>query len=159
MFNSKAKLNQDKANEILNNVFDSCNIPPSSKSFEEIMAENYRKRIPLAVYKFIATLFMFAAVLVPFLFKPDPNFRLTAYDKNVVVTSHNLYDSCFIMTLTGSADYDNIYAKKNNGAIIFPEKADESAGLVIFPYDGDDLNIYIHTNNGGCIQAVLAEKK
>lgn len=150
-------LDRAKANEMLNNILDNCNLPPSSETLEAdiFMANMQRRR--LSVCKFLAIVFLIAAVMSPLLFKADPQFKILTSSKTVAVSSHILYDDCFVMTLSGSADYSNIYAKKNDGAIIFPDQSDSSTGVVIFPYDAEALNIYIPTQNGECIQAILNE--
>lgn len=157
--NSKYTLDKDVANGLLNNVLDSCNIPPSSDSLNERMIKSSLERKPLGIFKFIAVVFVILAIISPLAFKADESFSLIKRSETVVVTSHILYDNCFILTLSGDADYTDITAKKNDGAIIFPDQIDETTGLVIFPYDGEALNIYIKAKNGGYIQAVLNEKK
>lgn len=157
--NPKLNLNRETASELLNNVLDNCDIPASTKSLDEMMLRSALARKPLRFAKFIAVIFVIIAVLSPLAFKSDPDFVLINSAKSVAVSSHILYDDCFILTLTGDADFTNINAKKNNGAIIYPDQIDESTGLVVFPYNGEELNIYIPSRSGGCIQAVLYEKK
>lgn len=156
---TKHSLDKNQANELLNNVLDSCNIPPSSKTLNETMIQSKLARKPLGILKFVAVIFIILAVISPLFFRKDPDFALVKGAETVAVSSHILYDDCFILSLTGDADYSNINAKKNDGAIIFPDKIDEATGLVIFPYNGEALNIYIPAKSGGCIQAVLNEKK
>jgi len=159
MSNHIAKINTADANNILNNVFDSCNVPPSAESFDDLVAKSRRKMRPIRIHRTIATIFLFFVILSPLFFRADSSFSLKSGLDTVAVSSHSLYENCFTMTLTGDADYDKIYAKKNDGAIIFPDTIDSAKGVVIFPYDGDPLNIYIPSINGGCIQAVLSENK
>lgn len=156
---TKVTLDKKAANNILNNVLESCNIPPSSESMDKIMKKRAIERTPLIVLKYIALVFLIVAAISPLFFRRDPDFKVVSASKTVVVSSHSLYDDCFIMVLTGAADYKNISAKKNDGAVIFPDTVDSSSGLVIFPYNGDALNIYIPTLSGECIQAVLNETK
>lgn len=157
--NNSVKPNIDNANLILNNVFDSCNVPKSSKPLNEFSAETRKKLRPLIFHRSIAILFLFIAILTPLFFKADPDFMLQTASRTVVVSSHSLYSDCFIMTLTGDADYDNIYAKKSDGAIIYPSRIERGIGVVIFPYDGSELNIYIPSIDGGSIQAVLSSNE
>lgn len=159
MSEPKYNLDNSTANELLNNVLDSCNIPPSPKSLDEVMFKRNLEKKPLAFAKYLAVLFLILVVISPLFFKRDPNFSVVTTSKHVAVSSHALYEDCFVMTLTGSADYDSIYARKNDGAYIFPDSIDNTSGLVIFPYNGDALNIYIPTKNGETIQAVLNETK
>lgn len=149
----------ETADEMLNNILDSCNIPPSSDSLETIMQKRMVEKLPLHILKIVSVVFLVISVLVPLAFKKDPSFDVINSSKTVAVTSHTLYEDCFVMTLSGLADYANIYSKKSNGAIIYPDIIDQDAGLVIFPYNGESLNIYIPTTSGECIQAVLHEPK
>lgn len=150
---------KETANELLNNIFESCNISPSSKSLDTVMKKRQAERRPLFIMKMVSAIFLVLTVLTPLAFRRDPSFDIVSSSKTVAVTSHSLYDDCFVMTLSGDADYSNIYAKKNDGAIIFPDKLETSSGLVIFPYNGNELNIYIPTASGECIQAILHEAK
>ncbi|MDO4187863.1 MAG: hypothetical protein Q4D29_02635 [Lachnospiraceae bacterium] len=152
-------LDKSKANDMLNNILDSCNIPPSSENIETIMMKKKLERKPLVILLHIAVLFLILVVLSPLAFKEDPNFTVIKTSKTVVVADHVLYDDCFVLTLSGAADYKNIHAAKYDGALIYPDVIDETTGLVIFPYKGDALNIYIPTNSGECIQAVLNENR
>ena len=155
---NKYNLDKEVANDMLNNILDSCNIPPSSEDIETVMLKKDLERKPLSALLHLAAFFLLLTMLCPLAFKKDPNFSLVKSSKTVAVTDHILYDDCFVMTITGSADYKNIKAAKNDGALLFPDIIDESTGLIIFPYDGEALNIYIPTNSGECIQAVLNEK-
>lgn len=155
--NHNYSLDKNTANDMLSDILDSCNIPPSQDSLDDVMIKRQLEKKPLAILKYLAILFLLIAVVSPLFFKADPQFSIVKPAKNVVISSHSLYDDCFIMTLTGSADYNAIYSKKADGAIIYPDKIDPASGLVIFPYSGDMLNIYIPTINGECIQAVLNE--
>jgi len=157
--NTKYTLDKETANGLLNNVLDSCNIPPSSDSLNERMLKSSLERKPIVFFKALAVFCMIVAIISPLAFKADETFSLVKKSNNVAISSHILYENCFILTLTGDVDYTDVKAKKNDGAIIFPDQIDETTGLVIFPYDGDALNIYIKARNGGYIQAVLNEKK
>lgn len=151
--------NTETASEMLNNILDSCNIPPAAESLDKIMLKRSLEKKPLRILKVTAAFFLVIAVLTPLTFRQDPQFSVLTRSRNVAINSHNLYEDCFIMTLSGSADYKNIYARKNDGAIIFPDQIDRTSGLVIFPYNGEALNIFIPTTGGECIQAVLNESK
>jgi len=152
-------LDKNTADDILHNVLDTCRIQPSEESVDRLMLRRNIQKSTLSVFKFIAIIFLILAILCPLTFKRDPAFSLISSSKNVTITSHTLYDSCFIMILSGSVEYSGIHAKKDNGSLIYPDAYDVSTGSVIFPYDGDALNIYIPSTSGECIQAVLAEHK
>lgn len=152
-------IDKNTANDLLSNVLQSCNIPSPSKSIDQIMLKRSLEVRPIIFLKFVSIILLIVCICAPLCFKPDPSFSLVTKSKNVIVASHNLYNECFVMSLSGEADYKNIYARKNDGAIIFPDTSDSSTGIVIFPYNGDSLNIYIPTMSGECIQAVLHEHK
>lgn len=152
-------LDKQTANDLLNNVLDSCNIPPSPKTIESLILKRKLEKKPIVILMHIAFLFLIIAICTPLFFRGDSDFQIVSGSKNVVVSSHMLYDDCFVMTLSGGADYAGIHAKKDDGSIIYPDTYDPATGLVIFPYNGASLNIYIPTVNGECIQAVLHESK
>lgn len=152
-------LDKATADNMLNNILDNCNISPSSEVASTEIKRRSRQRSNIRVCKILAALFLVITVLAPLAFKRDPKFTIITSSKTVAVSSHNLYDDCFIMTLSGDADFDNIHAKKNDGAIIFPSIVEKDTGIVIIPYNGEALNIYIPTKTGECIQALLNETK
>ena len=78
---------------------------------------------------------------------------------DITVTNHYLDEEneCFVMQITGSnIDYDGIYARRENGAIIYPIDSDRS-GTVRFRFEKGTLNIYIPDTEGGIVQAVLSK--
>lgn len=153
------KLNSKEAEKLLYNVLDSCNIPQPSGSLEATIRKKALKKQTIAFCTFLAALFLILVIFSPLAFKRDSHFKIVQGSKEVSISSHTLYDDFFVMTLKGDVDYDNIYSRKNNGAYIFPDTVDSESGLVIFPYNGDALNIYIPSKGGECIQAVLNENK
>lgn len=152
-------LDKETANDMLSNILDSCHIPPLSEDIESVMRKKNLERKNLAILLHVGILFLILVMLSPLAFKKDPSFTIEKTSKTVAVTDHVLYDDCFVLTLSGDADYKNIYAAKEDGAIIVPDLLDKTTGLIIFPYNGEPLNIYIPTNSGECIQAVLNENR
>lgn len=158
MMQKNYNIDKDTANDLLNSVLDSCNIPQPSKPMDKMILKRNLNVKPFKILKYVSVLLLIFCICAPLFFKPDPSFSLIQSSNTVVVSSHSLYENCFIMTLSGDADYKNIYAKKEGGAIIFPDTSDSLTGVVVFPYNGDPLNIFIPTMSGECIQAVLHEK-
>jgi hypothetical protein len=77
----------------------------------------------------------------------------------ISVTSHYLDEEneCFVMTVSGSnVNYEGIYAKKDDGSIIYPIETD-SDGTVKFHFESGTLNIFIPDTEGGVVQAVLSK--
>ena len=61
------------------------------------------------------------------------------------------------MRLAGTdIDYEGIYAKKENGTVIYPIETD-NGGTVKFRFESGTLNIFIPDTEGGVVQAVLSK--
>ena len=52
-------------------------------------------------------------------------------------------------------DYLGIYCKKNDGSVVMPTRSDSE--IVIIPYDGEALNIFITCTDGRVVQALLSQ--
>ena len=52
--------------------------------------------------------------------------------------------------------YEAIYAKNNEGIVIFPTNIDEADGLVTFPYKNEELTIHITDKHDHTLDAVLS---
>lgn len=156
----KHSLDQNTANGILQNVFEECNVTPNEVPFDKIMLRSIAETKGVRFFKYFAVAILILVIASPLAFKQSNNFGLVNSARSVSIENHALYEHYFILTLSGTAiDYNAIYAKKADGAYIYPDSIDKKAGLVIFPYDGDSLNIYITSLNGEVIHAVLAENK
>jgi hypothetical protein len=78
---------------------------------------------------------------------------------DITVTEHHIDENeqCFVMTLSGTnIDYEGIYAKKEDGSVIYPISTDPD-GTVRFHFENGTLNIYIPDTEGGIVQAVLSK--
>ena len=150
-------LDKDTANNILNNVLDTISVPQPEYTVDSLMEKRRFIKLNMLVLRILATIFLILVVISPLAYKGDPDFSLITSSKNVAIMSHDLYDTYFVMSITGSADYTNIRATKGDGAIIYPDKCDPQTGTVSFPFTGEEINIFIPTTNGECIQAVLSK--
>ena len=87
---STYRLDKEKADEMLNNILDTCNLPPTSDTLETDMLIHSLQRRKIFVFKIIAIFFLIVAVISPLFFKADPSFMLINSSKTVVVASHML---------------------------------------------------------------------
>lgn len=156
----KIKLDRNTADDILQNVFEECNVAPNEVPFDKIVLRSTAETKGVRFIKYFALAILVLVIVSPLAFKQSDKFGLAQSAKSITIENHSLYEHYFVITLSGNKiDYNSIYAQKENGAYIYPDSIDTEAGLVIFPYDGDALNIYISSLDGEKIHAVLAENK
>ena len=156
----KQNLDKNTANGILQNVFEECDITPNEVPFDKILLRSMAETKGVRFSKYFAVVILVLVIMAPLAFKQSDIFGLVEPARTVSIENHALYEHYFVLTLGGTnIDYDGIYAVKPDGAYIYPDSIDKKAGLVIFPYDGETLNIYITSGNGEVIHAILAENK
>ena len=110
--------------------------------------------------KWISIALLVLILFCPVVFYIEGKESKTQYHKtNISVTGHYLDEEndCFVMQLTGDdIDYEGIYAKKENGTVIYPIETD-NGGTVKFRFESGTLNIFIPDTEGGVVQAVLSK--
>ena len=73
---SNYRLDKEKADEMLNNILDTCNLPPTSDTLETDMLIHSLQRRKIFVFKIIAIFFLIATVISHLYFRTDPKFIL-----------------------------------------------------------------------------------
>lgn len=159
--NSKYKLNKKQANEMLQNVFKTCDVEPSSDSFDKLILKDFAKTQYVLIARYIAIFFLVICAISPLCIKKDEYFvvmKNNTHKMSVIIEDHELFEDHFTMTLFGDDIlYGNIYAYSNEN-LIFPTKVDIKNSTVTFPYDGNALDIHIPVKSGEELNAILSEK-
>ena len=153
-------INRKAANEALQNVFAACEQTPNTQSLDVLLFKNIANTTLVKTGKWLSVS-LFALVLMSplafYLAGRQESGRIGRGD--ITVTEHHIDadDQCFVMTLSGTnIDYEGIYAKKEDGSVIYPVSTDPD-GTVKFHFESGTLNIYIPDTEGGIVQAVLSK--
>ena len=153
-------INRKAANEALQNVFAACEQTPNTRSLDALLFKNLANTTLVKVGKWTSVALLVLILLSPTVFYvAGKNEDEKVHRTNIEVTDHYLDEEngCFVMTLRGDdIDYDGIYAKKENGAVIYPLETDVK-GIVKFRFESGTLNIFIPDTEGGIVQAVLSK--
>ena len=153
-------INRKAANEALQNVFAACDQTPNTQSLDALLFKNIANTTFVKTGKWISVVLLVLVLLSPVAFYVARDDGSTqSHRTNITVTDHYLDEEndYFVMRLAGTdIDYKGIYAKKENGAVIYPVETDPS-GLVKFRFESGTLNIYIPDTEGGIVQAVLSK--
>ena len=153
-------LNKKAANEALQNVFAACEQTPNTQSLDALMFKNIANTTLVKLGKWLSIALMVLVLLCPLVFYMAGKDKSNAPHKtDIVVTGHYLDEEngYFVMQLSGSdIYYEGIYAKKEDGSVIYPAETDIN-GTVKFSFKSGTLNIFIPDTEGGIVQAVLSK--
>ena len=154
------KMNRKEADQMLKNVFEASDVKPSTVSFDTIILRTIASTTLVKSCMWIAVAMLVLVVAAPIAFHSPSNFSVNdmSVSSQVTVLNHQLYDDRFEMVLSGTnIDYAGIYCKKLDGTVVIPKLSDENEHLVVIPFDGDSLNIYITCADGRVVQALLSK--
>ena len=158
--NKTYSINKKAANEALQNVFAACEQTPNTQSLDVLLFKNIANTTLVKMGKWMSVALLLLILLSPTVFYiAGKGHKEKDHRADITVTSHYLDEEneCFVMELTGKdIYYEGIYAKKENGTIIYPIETDEN-GIVKFHFESGTLNIYIPDTEGGVVQAVLSK--
>ena len=156
------RMKRKVASATLQKVLQECDMTPNRVSFDRLVIRTAAATKLPGVCKYISFIFLLLIMLSPLAFRRNISLVVInrAFGQTVEIEDHTLYEDYFEMTLKGNdIDYDGIYAKKPDGSVVFPYKTDVSTGLVIFLYDGSEMNIHIPDKSRNVLLAVLSETK
>jgi len=159
MATKKYSLNKKEANDVLQNVFDACNVSHNTVPFDKIMLRSMAETKLVTVFKYIGIAALIVVLLTPLLFKRDQTFVLSSNrpGQKIIVVDHQLYENQFLMVLYGTGiKWEEIHCLDEDGCIVYPTSIEKESGTVIFPYGDKALNIYIPNDDGDVLQGVLA---
>ncbi len=153
----KYSMDIKSADATLQNVLKECNKEPNTVPFDRLVHIS-AANVAFAKICRIASLCLLVLLSLSPLAFIDTGFSVknSGLIEKIIVSDHELYEDRFIMRLSGSnIEYDDIYARKPDGAFVFPSSINEDTGEVVFPFEGQSLNIYIPDVNGKVLQAIL----
>ena len=158
--NKVYSIDKKAANEALQNVFAACEQKPNTQSLDFLLFKNIANTTLVKAGKWMSIALLVLILLCPMVFymagREEPK---GDHKSDIKVTSHYLDEEggYFVMTLDGSnIDYDGIYAKKEDGSVLYPLETTPD-GIVRFHFESGTLNIFIPDTEGGVVQAVLSK--
>ena len=158
--NKVYSINKKAANEALQNVFAACEQEPNTQSLDVLLIKNIANTTLVKTGKWMSIVLLILVLLCPMVFyMAGKDQGAGPHKTDITVTSHYLdqENECFVMTLEGSdINYDGIYAKKDDGSVIYPVETDRN-GIVKFHFESGTINIFIPDTEGGVVQAVLSK--
>ncbi len=146
------------ADATLQNVLKECNKEPNTVPFDRLVHMN-TVNVAFAKICRIASLCLLVLISVSPLAFIDTGFSVknTGIMEKIIVADHELYSDHFVIYLNGdNIKYDEIFAVKSDGDYVFPSSMNRETGEVVFPFEGQTLNIYIPDSNGKVLQAILS---
>ncbi len=158
--NKTYSINRKAANEALQNVFAACDQTPNTQSLDALLFKNIANTTLVKAGKWMSVGLLVLILLSPTVFyMAGKQNTARAHVTDITVTDHYLDEESgsFVMELKGTdIDYDGIYAKKEDGSILYPSETDPE-GTVKFHFESGTLNIFIPDTEGGVVQAVLSK--
>ncbi len=158
----KYTMDMATANNILQNVFIAGEQKPNTIPFDKIVLRSRAKTTLVTACMWVGIVMLLFTLLSPLAFNTgELKVANPATVKSIEIASHQLYTTEFVMMLSGEKlDYQNIYAVKDDGTMVFPSRVRfvEENTEVTIPYDGSALNIYIPDLDGNILQAILSER-
>lgn len=155
-FSQKYTMSKEDATKALQNVLDACEkvaVTPVDDILTEkrIAAKGYNKYIVAVIVALVLTL----VAPLPFISMAKSPSEVS-YTPDISVSSYYVRDEYLYIYFHGSLiDYSSIYAISSDQATVFPLEYNSGTGLVTFPYDNTEWNIYISDLNNVTVHLLL----
>jgi hypothetical protein len=160
-FKQKYQMDPTVAEETLTNVFQLCNVRAHSETLKELKTKHRREARGFQFLMLIALICIVFLLSIPLYFYSNP-VRLTtleSVDSTVEIVDHHLEDGIFYLTLTGEGiKFDEILIVDEDGVESHILTYDEEYGTIAFPYDSENLNIYVPQESGATLHMLLSPK-
>lgn len=151
------ELDEEIADQVLQNVFAACNRPPSQIPFDKLSLRKAQNVRPFLICRRITILFTCLMFIAPLFFYSPLHVKGVAASK-ISVKNHYMENNYFTIVLEGdNIDYESIYALTQNGETLLPQ-INKRTCEIRFLYEGQTLNIYIPTTDGNVLQGILSPK-
>lgn len=150
-------LSSKQADAALQNILASCNMTPTSVSFEKI---RMKQRVNIGFYKTCISISVFLLLLT--LLSPLP---FLIIQRNTS-SSQNLRDGIYV--LNDYHEEDSVYLKLSvsivpelcyvtfpDGDTMEPLSYDILSKTIAFPYTGEELSIYLETSDGTSATVII----
>ena len=153
--NRKYTMKKDVASstlaKVLNSVEKSTNTPIDKMLKKRVNAAKGYSRYLTAVKLMLAF-----TLVIPLLFVFTSNAKGTNPKADISVDDYFVQDGMLFIDLDGPfIDYTSIYAVTASGSTVFPVDYNSGNGMVSFPYDETEWNIYVSDLNSEVVHMLL----
>lgn len=162
MLNKKNyEIDVQTADQMLQNVFAACDREPNSTPFDKIVLRSKQDFRSDNSFIIATLLFLLLTFIAPLFFPPSRIFLSvdSAYGRPLTIEEHSLSNDTFTISLKGaSIDLANTYMEGESGTVLYPMSYDRESNTIVFPYEGEEYNIYIFDTYGKCLHLLLAPR-
>ena len=148
--NYEEELNEQKADELLQNVFRAAGREPNTTPIGELTNKRENKLKSLKNARILAMCLLVLVLISPVAFRNSLLNELGRPEvTDDVLAAGNL--TLFLRDTGSGIDYEGIVAKTKEGRTILPSACSQKTATVTFrvPEDGSDLSIFIPSKTGG----------
>lgn len=150
------------ANQMLQNVFASCNTPPNTIPFDKLMLRQKARIKYITGLKYSCLLCLLITLVTPFVFtKTSGSLTIKEHSiRSIELVNHYIAENQFHIFLSGTdLHLEKSYITSEDGTVYSPTYSDNSEGEVVFPYPGGEINIYIYEDENNYLQILLTPEK
>ncbi len=163
-FSKKKKYSIDNqmANEMLQNVFAACDREPNTIPFDKLIL---RRKISTRAYTigmFLTSLILAITFFLPLAFPPTKATvtSLGGKEERLKIISHRVEQDLFYLELEDmDISLTDSYMITFDGDVYPAESFDSNTGTLVFPYLNQEVNIYIYDIQGNVLQILLTPKQ
>lgn len=158
----KTKADFQMADDTLRNVFASCNIKIQTESVQKLYQKQQREMRTFRMLMILSVVCLVSLLLLPILF-PTSHVRISEdpqSDASISVVQHHLENDIFYITMSGDEiDYEHIEIIDPAGNSVPMISVDPKSKTLVFPFEGDELNIIIPDKDGKELHLLLSPKE
>ena len=137
--------------KVLNSVEKTNNTPIDKMLKKRVNAAKGYSRYLTAVKVMLAF-----TLLVPLVFVFTANAKGAPAKADISVGDYYVQDGYLFIDLDGPfIDYTSVYAVSGNGSTVFPVEYNSGNGMISFPYDETEWNIYVSDLNSDTVHMLL----
>lgn len=160
-FNNNRKFEMDihTADSTLQNIFSACRQKPNSVAFQKLLVRRHFRGLFFNLGMAVSILFFILTLLTPYLFLSE-SISLTTYaSQELTLVSHKHVDRHFYLTFEpADISVEDCYMINADGKKTPPSKFTPETGTLVFPFPGEEVNIFIFADDGSHMQLLLNMK-
>ncbi|MCR5596348.1 MAG: hypothetical protein K6G12_10890 [Lachnospiraceae bacterium] len=154
-FNRNYTMKKDAASSTLAKVLNSVE-KSSSTPIDKMLKKRANAAKGYSRYLTAVKVILAFTLLVPLIFVFTANAKGTETKAEISVNDYFVQDGMLFIDLDGPfIDYTSIYAVTSSGSTVFPTEYNSGNGMVSFPYDETEWNIYVSDLNSETVHMLL----
>lgn len=163
-FSKKKKYSIDNqmANEMLQNVFAACDREPNTIPFDKLILRRKINTRAYTIGMFLTSLILAITFFLPLAFPPTKATvtSLGGKEEQLKIISHRVEQDLFYLELEDmDISLTDSYMITFDGDVYPAESFDSNTGTLVFPYLNQEVNIYIYDIQGNVLQILLTPKQ